>query len=265
MSLWQKANELDSKGQSFVVVTLLSVRGSAPQDVGAKMIVTNEGLYAGTVGGGKVEAAAIKEAKEILENTKQCEPKSLTWNLQKDIGMTCGGEVTYLFEHFPGTAWPIVVFGAGHVSQALTRLLSELNCQVTCIDHRPEWIEKLRDVKGVETICHESPEKLVKNYPQEAFFISMTQGHSNDVPILKAVYDHAPDTPYVGVIGSKIKGDRIKAELKEMGVSQDFLEKLYVPIGLKLGSNHPYEIAISIAAQLLQVRDSFALAANANS
>jgi xanthine dehydrogenase accessory factor len=256
MSVWIKANELEAKGESFVIVTLLSVRGSAPQDVGAKMIVTNAGLFAGTVGGGKVEAAAIKEACGILENKNQQDPKSLTWNLQKDIGMTCGGEVTYLFEHFPQAAWPIIVFGAGHVSQALTRLLSELNCQVTCIDHRPEWVSKL---EGVEAICHEAPESLVKNYPKDAFYISMTQGHSNDVPILKAVFEHAPDTPYVGVIGSKIKGDRIKAELKENGVSDAFLEKLLVPIGLKLGSNHPYEIAISIAAQLLQVRDGLSL------
>lgn len=259
LNLWAKANELESKGESFVIVTLLSVRGSAPQDVGAKMIVTKAGLHAGTVGGGKVEAAAIKEASSLLENQKQQDPKSLTWNLQKDIGMTCGGEVTYLFEHFPQAAWPIIVFGAGHVSQALTRLLSELNCQVTCIDHRPEWVEKFNSLEGVEIICHESPETLVKSYPKEAFYISMTQGHSHDVPILKAVFEHAPESPYVGVIGSKIKGDRIKAELKETGVSDAFLEKLRVPIGLKIGSNHPYEIAISIAAQLLQVRDGLPL------
>lgn len=262
MSFWQKATELELKGVSFVVVTLLSVRGSAPQDVGAKMIVTDEGLYAGTVGGGKVEAAALKESLEILKSKDQKSPLTLTWNLQRDIGMTCGGEVTYLFEHFHQMSWPIILFGAGHVSQALTRLLSKLNCQVTCIDHRKEWVDKL---EGVESIYHETPETLVKNFPKEAFYISMTQGHSNDVPILKAVFEHAPHAPYVGVIGSKIKGDRIKAELKGSGVSQDFLDKLYVPIGLKIGSNHPYEIAISIAAQLLQVRDNLSLADNAKS
>lgn len=262
MSLWQKATELELNGVSFVVVTLLSVRGSAPQDVGAKMIVTKDGLYAGTVGGGKVEAAAIRESLEILKSSQQRDPLSLTWNLQKDIGMTCGGEVTYLFEHFHQSSWPVIIFGAGHVSQALTRLLSKLNCQVTCIDHRREWVEKL---EGVDAICHEAPESLVKNFPKDAYYISMTQGHSNDVPILKAVFEHAPHSPYVGVIGSKIKGDRIKAELKEAGVSSDFLEKLLVPIGLKIGSNHPYEIAISIAAQLLQVRDSLSLAESAKS
>lgn len=262
MSLWQKATELELNGTSFVVVTLLSVRGSAPQDVGAKMIVTKDGLYAGTVGGGKVEAAAIKESQEILNSKEQKDPITHVWNLQKDIGMTCGGEVTYLFEHFHQSSWPVVIFGAGHVSQALTRLLSHMNCQVTCIDHRSEWVEKL---EGVNAICHESPESLVQNFPKDAYFISMTQGHSNDVPILKAIFDHAPESPYVGVIGSKIKGDRIKAELKEKGVSEDFLNNLFVPIGLKIGSNHPYEIAVSIAAQLLQIRDNLSLAESARS
>lgn len=257
MSLWQESADLERKGVSFVVVTLLSLRGSAPQDIGAKMLVTTDGLYAGTVGGGKVEAAAIKRAKEILESTKQSDPESVTWNLQRDIGMTCGGEVTYLFEHFNQNSWPIIIFGAGHVSQALTRLLSNLDCQVTCIDHRPEWVEKL---EGVNSICHESPETLVKDFPKDAYYISMTQGHGNDVPILKAISEHTSSAPYVGVIGSKIKGDRIKAELKEKGVNEEFLQKLIVPIGLKIGSNHPYEIAVSVVAELLQVRDNLSLA-----
>lgn len=262
MSIWEKAKELEAKAESFVIVTLTGIRGSAPQDPGAKMIVTSSGLYTGTVGGGKVEAAAIKKSQEILDSKDKQNPITETWNLQKDIGMTCGGEVTYLFEHFHFQNWPIVVFGAGHVSQQLTRVLSHLNCQVTCIDNRPDWIEKLDGVKG---ICHESPEELVKEFPKNSFFISMTQGHSADVPVLFSIFQHAPDAPYVGVIGSKIKGERIKKELKDLGAKEDFLNKLYVPIGLDFGSNDPYEIAISIVAQLLQVRDSLSLATKAKS
>jgi xanthine dehydrogenase accessory factor len=87
----------------------------------------------------------------------------------------------------------------------------------------------------------------------------MTMGHSYDVPILEEIARHAPEAPYIGVIGSEIKGIKIKKELADLGVSQAFIEKLRVPIGLPIGSNHPQEIAISIAAELLQVRDKISL------
>jgi xanthine dehydrogenase accessory factor len=252
MNLWKECFELSQKGQSFVTVTMTGARGSSPQDPGAKIIVTSSGLYAGTVGGGKVEMAAIKKAQEILQSTSQLPPQTFTWNLQKDIGMSCGGEVTFVFEHFHSAHWPIVIFGAGHVAQALTRILSKLNCQLTCVDSREEWITKLEGVKGLH---HPSPKEAVKDFNPKSFFLCMTMGHAHDVPILQEIAMRAPDSPYVGVIGSEIKGRKIRQELAALGVERDFIEKLRVPIGLPIGTNHPYEIAISICAELLQVRD----------
>lgn len=252
MTIWEACQKLTAEGISFVMVTMTGVRGSAPQDIGAKMLVTKDGLYYGTVGGGKVEMASIKKSQEVLKN-EQLPPEIVTWNLQKDIGMSCGGEVVMLFEHHHQSSWPIVIFGAGHVAQALTRVLSKLNCSVTCVDSREEWIAKLEGVKGIH---HPVPKDMVKGFDHKSFFMSMTMGHAHDVPILYEIARHAPDCPYVGVIGSDVKGVKIKKELKEMGVSDEFLNKLRVPMGLPIGTNQPYEIAISIVAELLQVRDN---------
>jgi len=251
MKLWKECFELNEKGENFVMVTMTSARGSAPQDPGAKILVTKNGLYAGTVGGGKVEMAAIKKGQGILDSNSQLPPELVTWNLQKDIGMSCGGEVNFLFEHFIFSNWPIVIFGAGHVAQALTRILSKLNCHVTCVDSREEWIAKL---EGVNSLHHPMPRDSVNTFSPKSYFLCMTMGHAHDVPILVEIAKHAPDCPYVGVIGSDIKGLKIKKELAELGVDQAFIEKLRVPMGLSIGTNHPYEIAISIAAQLLEVR-----------
>jgi xanthine dehydrogenase accessory factor len=167
--------------------------------------------------------------------------------------MSCGGESTFLFEHFHQTHWPIVIFGAGHVGQALTRVLSKLNCHVTCIDSREEWVSKL---EGVRAIHHPTPKDLVGTFDPNSFFLCMTMGHAHDVPILLEISKLAPEGPYVGVIGSDVKGIKIKRELAEAGVSEAFIKKLRVPMGLPIGTNHPYEIAISITAELLQVRDN---------
>lgn len=252
MNFWKECHDLTERNESFVMVTLIGVRGSAPQDVGAKMIVTSSGLHFGTIGGGKVELAAIKKAQSHLSTFVEA-PQTIVWNLQTDIGMSCGGEVTLLFEHHHQNNWPIVIFGAGHVSQALTRLLSNLKCRVICVDSRQEWIEKLHGVKGIH---HPSPQDLVSTFDPKSYFISMTMGHSYDVPILLEISKHAPDCPYVGVIGSEVKGIKIKKELKDLGVSDDFIKKLKVPLGIPIGSNDPWEIAISISAELIMTRDS---------
>lgn len=251
MKLWKECLELHDRGETFVVVTLTSARGSTPQDPGAKILVTRSGLYAGTIGGGKVEMAAISKALGMLEHHTELPPELVVWNLQKDIGMSCGGEVSFLFEHFFLKQWPIVIFGAGHVAQALTRILCKLNCSVTCVDSREEWLLKL---EGVKTIHHPYPEKVVSTFSPRSYFICMTMGHAYDVPILMEIAKHAPNSPYVGVIGSDIKGMKIRNELLSFGLDSLFVDRLKVPIGLPIGTNHPYEIAISISAELLQTR-----------
>lgn len=251
MSFWHKAESLAAQNKSFVVITLTDIRGSAPQNVGAKMLISQQGLEAGTIGGGKVELTAIKLALEILQLTENQKPRTFTWNLQKDIGMSCGGEVTILFEHFAMNHWPIVIFGAGHIAQALTRVLAPLNCQVICIDSRKEWLDKMT---GIQTIHAIEPKEIVIQCSPKSYFLCMTMGHAFDLPILAEISKHAVDAPYIGVIGSKVKGQRIKKELKEMNVSDNFINKLKVPMGLELGSNDPHEMAISIAAELLLTR-----------
>jgi xanthine dehydrogenase accessory factor len=254
-SFFETTLELEQKAENFVVVTIVSGRGSIPQDPGAKAIITNNGLVFGTIGGGKVEARAMSDALLIL-NSPQAQPHLVTWNLQTDIGMTCGGEMTFLFELHQQNSWPIAVFGAGHVAQALIRTLARLPCQITCIDHRAEWIEKLPNLANLRKLCLAKPEELVKDLNPKSFFIVMTQGHARDLPILKEIFKIHPHANYVGGIGSDVKAQRLKKELLDFGISNKLVEKFICPIGLPIGKNHPAEIAISICAQLLQKRDS---------
>lgn len=251
--IFRKLTELAEGGTPHVLISLIAARGETPADVGSKAIVTEAGLDSGTVGGGKVELHSIKKAKEYLESKKK-RTEVFTWDLQKDIGMTCGGEVTMLFEVYVPGQWNIAVFGAGHVSQSLVRLLQTLSCQITCVDSRKEWLEKLPASSHLKVVHAESPKDVVQTFSKETYFITMTQGHAFDVPILKEIFEKFPDCPYVGVIGSRIKGDRIKRDLKELGIAPILLEKLRCPIGLEIGSSETSEIAISIAAELLKVR-----------
>lgn len=240
--------------EAFQVVTLVFGRGHVPQDLGAKAIITKSGLVYGTVGGGKVEAKAIQRAQERLKNEAK-DPELLCWNLQRDVGMTCGGEMTLLFESHGSEKWQIAVFGAGHVAQALVPLLSTLDCRIFCIDPREEWLKKIPEFENVEKICEAEPKNFVKKLHDKTFFVCVSKGHSHDLPILEEIALRFDNAPFVGVIGSETKASAIRRDLLAKGVSALFIEKILCPIGLDIGSNHTGEIAVSIAAQLLQVRD----------
>ncbi len=250
----RKVQELLDAGRSFATITLVDIRGSAPQILGAKAIVTGNGIESGTVGGGKIEAASIVHAQELLDSGASA-TDFVTWNLQTDIGMTCGGEVKLFFEVHAATAWPIAVFGAGHVAQALVRLLVRLNCHVTCVDPRREWLDRLPSDPKLSVHCTDSPKDLVQELPEGTFFVLMSKGHATDLPVLAEVLI-TRTAPFIGVIGSAQKASVLRRDLKELGISHELIKLFRCPVGLPIGNNTPEEIAISITAQLLQERDN---------
>jgi xanthine dehydrogenase accessory factor len=255
MEVWEQIATLRSAGTDAVVITLTAVRGSVPGQVGSKAVVTAAGLLAGNLGGGKVEARAIREAMELLDSGESCVTR--TWNLQQDVGMTCGGEMGFLFEKVAAERpWHIAVFGAGHVSQALIPVLATLACRVDVIDTRAEWLERIAPSDRVTVRRVEACEAGVDFLTGQTFVICITQGHSSDLPVLREVLRRFPSIPYLGVIGSASKRAVLLRELREAGVAAELLEKIRCPVGLPIGGNDPAEIAISIAGQLLETRGS---------
>jgi xanthine dehydrogenase accessory factor len=242
------------KKEDYVVVTLIDYKGSVPQALGAKALITQNGLMDGTVGGGKVEAKAIQKAQEILANKDSKACLVLEWNLTKDVGMTCGGVVNFLFELHRPKNWNIIVFGAGHVAQELVPMLTRLDCAVTCIDQRQDWLNKIEDQDNLTKIQAEKLEEHVKNYNSDCYFVLMTQGHSTDLPVLSEILkQHNPR--FIGVIGSDTKALTLRTNLKNLDFSQEKIHSFHCPIGLKIGNSTPIEISHSVIAQLLQVRD----------
>jgi xanthine dehydrogenase accessory factor len=246
-----------ASGVPFVVVTVVDTAGSVPQDQGNKIVVTRNGLEFGTVGGGKVEARAIAEAQEMLTNVGSKNTKFVNWSLAKDIGMTCGGSVKMFLEVFNRCQWRIALFGAGHCAQALIGVLLNLDCRVTCYDTRSQWLERMPRSDKLTTVVSSDLPGEIANLDGRQFVVLMTMGHTTDMPILLQVLKQIESKkfPYVGVIGSAAKAARLRRDIKEAGLADSLTNAFNCPMGLAVGSNDPQEIAISIAAQLLQVRD----------
>lgn len=251
----EKLNELLFSNIPFVKVTLVEAIGSSPQNAGSRMLVTPDGLYDGTIGGGKVEFKAINEAISLLSDNSQ-KTSFVEWHLQKDVGMSCGGIVKIFFEAFHSKTWKIAIFGAGHVSNALIPLLLKLDCQIKCVDPRKEWLNKLPQSQKLSIIHTNDMASAVKYLDTDTFVLLMTMGHGTDLPILLEIL-RTGQFPYLGVIGSRAKAVRLKKDIEESGLPPFCKEAFYCPIGLDIGNNHPQEIAISVAAQLIQERDRF--------
>jgi xanthine dehydrogenase accessory factor len=252
----EKLAELDRQGQPFVSVTLIETIGSAPQERGTKMLVDAHGLAFGTVGGGRVELKALTLAHELLTQTGPA-PGSMfvEWNLQRDVGMTCGGVVKLYFETFNRRHWHIVVFGAGHVAQALVRTLLTLDCQVTCIDPRDPWLARLPRSPKLTVKQMDDPSDEVPQLSDDDYVICMTMGHRTDHPILKRIFELDRRFAFLGVIGSRAKRKVLVRDLMDDGIAEHLAQQFDCPVGLPIGNNQPNEIAISIAAQLIQRRD----------
>ncbi len=251
---WNEIKELLRTNTPFATVTMVDMRGSAPQIQGAKVVVTAEGIVEGTVGGGKVEAAAISHAQEMLRcgDGRHCE--LVTWNLQTDIGMTCGGEVKFFFELFLCNDWKISLFGAGHIAQSLVPILLEMNCRITWLDQRSDWLSKLPEHPKLTKVCSQNLKDEVPRLDPRSFFVLMTQGHATDLPVLAEVL-RTIEPPYVGVLGSLQKAKVLQRDLKEMGIAEEKIQSFFCPMGLPMGNNTPPEIAISVLSQLIQERD----------
>ncbi len=251
---FEALNELAASNLPFVAVTVVDTMGSTPQDRGSKMLVTEQGRQFGSVGGGKIEARAIEEAKQLLADANAPKTRFHQWSLEKDIGMTCGGVVRVYFEAFNVIRWNIVIFGAGHVAQALTDLLSRLDCRVICIDTRPEWLAKLNDSPKLRKVHSTDMPSEVATIPEGSYVILMSMGHTTDKPILIEIL-RSRKFPYLGVIGSNSKAKRLRTDIADAGLPDEAQRAFYCPIGLPIGSDAPQEIAVSVVAQLLQERD----------
>lgn len=254
-TFYEQLAALEREQAAFVFVVLVESLGSTPQDAGAKMLVTRAGRHLGTVGGGRVEAKATAHAQEMLAQGT-VSPGFVTWTLKTDVGMTCGGSVKLYFEPHNGAegGWPIAIFGAGHIAQALLRVLLPLPCTLTVCDSRSEWLEQLPHARNLRAVQLEQPADLVPQLSPRTFLLCMTKGHTTDRPILKRALLEC-HFPFLGVIGSEAKAAILRRELIADGVPETLAQSFHCPVGLDFGTNHPHEIALSIAAQLLTARD----------
>lgn len=251
---WLSAcHQLEQQGQAYCIATVLAYVGSVPRSSGAKMVISAQSQF-DTLGGGNLEYQVIAKARESLEQ-QLSEPLIERFALSADLGQCCGGAVQVMFEFFQTQTPQVAIFGAGHVCQALTGILSGLPCYVKVIDSRPEWLEPLSQ-KGIETALYANPADAIETLRDNTFVLIMTQDHGLDFDLTKQALE-SQRFAYVGLIGSQGKSQRFRFRLKEQLTDVNLLRQLTCPIGHPdITGKLPMEVAVSVSAQLMNLFQS---------
>jgi xanthine dehydrogenase accessory factor len=335
LSLLENANE-------FAWVTIVNQVGSSPRHLGTSMVVRADASIAGTVGGGALEAAAIRESVEAIKRASSTLfDFHLNNNDSANLGMICGGSGVLLIDYISpsnvgardyfaslvpllergGKGWSVsaipavrdtvwtsatclidsseqisgspardenllrgliregrtaqeplagdgstyflhsiglqgaaYVFGAGHCGQKLVSVLSLVDFHTTVVDDRANFANSERFPTADGVLVVDSFEGAVEQLPidDDSYIVIVTRGHLHD----RGVLEQALRTPaaYIGMIGSRKKIAQTFEALHQRGFSDADLARVHSPIGLPIGAETPEEIAVSIAAEMIQTR-----------
>lgn len=223
-----------------MLVRVAAVKGSAPREAGAFMVVAPDAQF-GTIGGGQLEFSMAQHAQKLLGDKRESDT---VWvPLGPGIGQCCGGKVELTFAKLSGpmaadlldgvraaeaVQTPIFVFGAGHVGRALAEAMALLPVRVVVVDTRRVALEGLSI--DVETKVSAMPEAEVRAAPAGACFVAVTHDHALDFLVTGEALRRG-DAVYTGMIGSRTKRAQFKRWFFENGGNAEMLAALVSPIG----------------------------------
>ncbi|HEX3982650.1 MAG TPA: xanthine dehydrogenase accessory protein XdhC, partial [Acidisoma sp.] len=241
----------DGRGEAGVLVSVISAQGSAPREAGVKMVVSATDVW-DTIGGGNLEFQSIKDARALLASDRLA-PVVRDFPLGPALGQCCGGAAMVLFEPIRPAVWTIALFGAGHVGRAIAKLLGDLPCRLLWFDARTGIFPT--GALPSNTHLSQSTDKVtITALPPGTAVLIMTHDHGLDFDLTEAALQR-PDLSFVGTIGSETKRARFVSRLRRAGMDEAKLARFVCPVGLPgVGRKLPAEIAIAVAAQLLQER-----------
>ncbi|HZT39199.1 MAG TPA: XdhC/CoxI family protein [Bryobacteraceae bacterium] len=253
MDVFEELVRLRRLGQRCALATIVQVNGSIPSFESAKMLIREDGSFVGTIGGGCVEAEVWNAAREVLE-TEQ--PRSLNFNLGQDAaydnGLICGGQLTVFVE--PVVPQPrAYIFGAGHISKAISKVAAIAGFSTVIIDNRQQFACRERFPEADEVHAAEYEDIFPQlNINSSSYLVIVTRGHRDDMRVLRWAVQTQPR--YLAMIGSKRKTIATIRELEKEGIPRDAFAQLYAPMGLDIGAVTPEEIAVSVVAEMIAVR-----------
>ncbi len=221
-----------------------------------KMLVQHDGTTVGSLGDPAIDAQIVQQAlAQLSQDALLTYMLDLPEHSARAAGIYPDNQLRIVLETIVPRPTALL-FGGGHVSLQLSRLLPFIGFEFIVIDDRPDFANQLRfpDANACLVQAFDQAFQHLPVDPACSYVIIVTRGHQSDVVVLKQAIRANPK--YIGMIGSRRKVQLLFQRLHEQGIPRELLDAVYTPIGLPIGADTPQEIAVSIAAELIQVRRS---------
>ena len=250
-AVYQATLDALQQNQPACVLTIVEVSGSTPRGVGTKMLLRADGSTVGSIGGGALEAVALKDAQEALDRGEsRLEAYSVRGQDDGALGI-CGGDARVFIEVIH-TRRTLLIAGAGHVAQPIAELGHMLGFRVVVVDDRAELASSTRFPNADELVVTSFQRLLDKvTVTPQTYVVIVTRGHQHDRVVLQQVL--STPAAYIGMIGSRTKVRQVFETLLAGGTSEEALARVFAPVGLRIGGQTPAEIALSIMAEIALV------------
>jgi xanthine dehydrogenase accessory factor len=253
MDIYREIVKNINNGSLFVLASIVKSSGSTPRKTGAKMIVYPDGKISGTLGGGYFEKAVIEDCLKLIESQSLNLLKKYSFSQfgENATGMCCGGNVEVFMEvHTKPNR--LIIFGGGHIGKELVKLTIGSGFAITVVDDRKEIIDSFDNIVDAKLAEIDYADNLPE-LDENCFVVIVSRSHQTDRVIVQSIVKN--NCRYIGLIGSKSKTGKMFAYLKETGIDQTLLDRIHTPIGLDIDAEGPYEIAVSILAELIAVKN----------
>ena len=235
------------------LATVVKTRGTTPRNAGAKMLVYTDGTIVGTIGGGETEMQVIAAAKNAIADGQ---PRYLDMKLanQGHGDPTASDDAMEIFVEPLLTAPTLVIVGAGHVGAAVAHLGKRLGFRIVVLDDLPELVTVEKFPDADERIVGDIVANVreLKITPQ-TYIVLATRAHALDAQLLGALIDKL--AAYIGMLGSDRRATTALNALRQQGVDESLLARLHAPIGIEINAETPEEIAVSIMAEIISVKN----------
>lgn len=253
MDVFDELIRLRSLGQKSALATIVEVNGSIPSFQTAKLLVREDGSMIGTIGGGCVEAEVWNAAREVIATGT---PRNMQFSLGQDAaydnGLICGGQLQVFVECINPQP-SAIVFGGGHISKSLCKVLDLAGFRTSVVDNRETYANRDRFPEAAEIYAEEYEDVFPKLSTNDStYIVIVTRGHRDDMRVLR--WAVATSARYIAMIGSKRKTISVIRELEKEGIARAVFERIYAPMGFDIGAISPEEIAISVAAEMIAMR-----------
>ena len=253
MNIYEQLSKLKSEGKPVALCIITQTSGSTPRSAGTKMLVHPDGSFTGTVGGGEFENLIVQKALESLKTGK---PSLISYSLNDpdhgDPGI-CGGKMEVYVEPIT-KQHTLIIIGAGHIGNALVQIGSWLGFKIIVADDREGFANKENHPDADEHI--EAPaNKIVEKLDihEFSYIVLTTRSVDIDIEILPQIF--GSKAAYIGVIGSKRRWAEAQRKLLELNIDQQLITKVHSPMGLEINAETPKEIALSILAEIIMLRE----------